>query len=573
MVRFINQANFKSKSMSSINNHSALEQLVKIYTDLSNEATEQKIKLLQNCADIKLSNIKQLKQYHDVLLFLAAYAENKLVLDLAKEEMNRLCDAAINLSDVKKEQLANSGIAFTETQGTFSFVLMKWLLTQFPDEISIHSFDETGAHPKDLLKHGLNEMEFELIGDEELSKLKWLEKVSGYKNKKDILKWLIDRVDEMPLESVMKEQLFETLKLFITIHPLHPQFSRSFGSTAIKERYFHTNGLLKKFNELELINKKLPAEKKLSLPEKEEVLKTARIALALLNRETDPVTYGTAEGVQVYDLEHGLSIALFSINAQLRLPIESYMGFMMFKNGHPMSYGGAWLFGKRSLIGINIFEAFRGGESAFVFAQLLRTYKQAFGAEQFEVEPYQFGKNNPEGLRSGAFWFYHRFGFRPLDEKLFQLSEQEHQKIISTKGYRSPIEVLKQFTRSNLGVNFGTGKVSLKPLQISHFITYSIAKHFKGDRELAFKWSKDVLKNELGMNFAKLSKEEQLGFRKLSVFAALCLNLKKLSAAHKSILIQLIKEKGSSEFKYCHTYNKFPFEKYFVKELVEFKVK
>jgi hypothetical protein len=559
--------------MNSTPHPSAFDQLLKVYADLSAEATEQKIQLLEKCSAIRFNKIKDVKQYHDVLLFLSAYAENKHILSLAKEEMNRLCDVTINLTETKKEQLTNGGIAFTETQGTFSFVLMKWLLSQYPNEISIHSFDEAGAHPKDLLKHGLNEMEFELTGDEELSKLKWLEKVSGFKNKKDILKWLLTCIDEMQLESVLKEQLFESLKLYITIQPLHPQFSRSFGSIAIGNRYFHEYGLLKKFNELELINKKLPAEKKLSTEQKEDVLKTARIALALLNRETDPVTYGTVDGVKVYDLEHGLSIALFSINPQLRLPIESYMGFMMFKNGHPMSYGGAWLFGKRSLIGINIFEAFRGGESAFVFAQLLRTYKQAFGAEQFEVEPYQFGKNNPEGLKSGAFWFYHRFGFRPLDEKLFKLAEEEHQKIVGTKGYRSSIEILKQFTKSNLGVNFGKSMESLKPSHISHFITYSIAKHFKGDRSLAFKWSQGILKKELGITYSKLNKEEQYGFKKLSVFAALCLNLQKLTTTDKATLIKLIKEKGSSEFNYCHTYNKFPFEKYFVKELKEFKAK
>jgi hypothetical protein len=559
--------------MSSIKPVSPIDQLHAILTDYSAEGAAKKTELLHTCSQIRFSKVNQIKQYHDQLLFLSSYTENNEIRQLAQEEMNRLCDIIVGSNDAKKELLANSGIAFTSTQGTFSFVIMKWLMEQFPEEVTIHSFDEEGAHPKDLIKHGLNEMEFELIGDEELNKIKWLERVSGFKNKKDILKWLLNRIDEMPLDTMLKEQLFESLKLYISVNPLNPQFSRSFGSIAIKERYFHTNGLLKKFNELELINKKLPAEKKLSIQQKEDVLKTARIALALLNRETDPITYGNAKDIKVFDLEHGLSIALFSINQQLRLPIESYMGFMMFKNGYPMSYGGAWLFGKRSLIGINIFEAFRGGESAFVFAQLLRTYKQAFGAEQFEVEPYQFGKNNPEGLRSGAFWFYHRFGFRPLDEKLFKLAEEEHQKIMNTKGYRSPIDVLKQFTKSNLGVNFGKDKPGLKPLQISHFITHSIAKHFKGDRKVAYKWSVDVLKTELEISISKLIEEEKYGFKKLSVFAALCLDLNKMSKDHRVQLVKLIKEKGSNEFDYTFHYTKFPFDKYFKKELLEFKVK
>ncbi len=550
-----------------------LTSLKSALTDFSSDGTQTKIQILKSLHNFKFSKPSEILEYHDALLFLLSYAENQSVFDLAKGEMNRLCDAVIHLNETKKERLSRSGIAFTETQGTFSFVMMKWLVYQFPEDVSIHSFDETGAHPKDILKHGLNEMEFEFIGDEEFSKLKWLEKVSGFKNKKSILKWLLNCVDEIELEPFLKEQLFESLKLYITINTLNPQFSRSHESFYIKKNYFHSNALLKKFNELELINKKLPTETKLTTTQKNGVLESARIALALLNRETDPITYGTPEGIKVFDLEHGLTIALFSINSQLRLPLESYVGFMMYKNGHPMSYGGAWLFGKRSLIGINIFEAFRGGESAFVFAQLLRTYKQAFGAEQFEVEPYQFGKNNPEGLKSGAFWFYHRFGFRPIDEKLFQLAEEEHQKIINTKGYRSSIDILKQFTKSNLGVNFGKDKISLKPLQISHFITYSIAKNFNGDRKIVFKWSQDILKKELGLVYSKLNKDEQFGFTKLSVFVALCLNLKKLTATDKATLIKLIKEKGSSEFNYTLTYNKFPFDKYYVKELVEFKVK
>jgi len=378
--------------------------------------------------------------------------------------------------------------------------------------------------------------------------------------------------EELRLNPLLREQLFESLKLYITINPLNPQFSRSFGTIGQKDPHYHSKGLLKKFNELELINRKLPPEKKLSSDQRESILKAARVSLVLLNRETDPITYGTADGIKVFDLEHGLSIALFSIKPQLRLPIESYIGFMMFKNGYPMSYGGGWLFGKRSLIGINIFEAFRGGESAFVFAQLLRTYKQAFGAEQFEVEPYQYGKNNPEGLQSGAFWFYHRFGFRPTDQELFKLAEEEYKNKIKSKGYRSPIHILRQFTKSNLEVNFGKSKILIKPLQISYFISHLIALRFKGDRNLAFKWSQTILKAKLGLVYSKLNKEEQYGFIKLSVFAASCLNLEKLNASDKNTLIKLIKEKGSSEFNYIRTYNQFPFDKYFVNELLDFVV-
>lgn len=553
--------------MNSKNASHLVQQVSIICNRFGEEVSAEKLRLIKSIGTIKLTNIKQIKLIHDCLLFMMAYAEDLQVQQLAMLQMDRLCRRTQQLPATKKEYFTNSGFAFNETQGTFSFVIIKWLLQNWPNHITIHSFDETGQHPRELLKHSLNEMEFELTGDEALSKIKWLEKASGSKNKKNILKFLITGFDNMHLDVAIKEQLFAALKLFISIQPDQPQFSKSFGRIPIKEQYFHELGLLKKFDPLTVINQKLPPEKKLDSQAKEEILTTARLALLLMNRETDPVSYGHPNDMKVFDLEHGLSIALFSIGTATRLPLDSYIGFMMFKNGYPMSYGGAWLFGKRALIGINIFEAFRGGESAYVFAQLLRTYKQAFGAEHFEVEPYQFGKNNPEGLQSGAFWFYHRFGFRPLDQTLLQLAEEEHQKIMQQKGYRSSIAVLKQFTGSNLGVNFGKKSFDLSPASISHYISKNINARFNANRQTAFNWSVEVLQNALHLNYTELNECEQAGFRKLSLFFALCLDLKKLNLKDKKTLVQLIKQKGCSEFDYIGTYHKFDFEKHLVKDL------
>jgi hypothetical protein len=547
------------------------EALAKVITDFSPEGAEKKLILLHTCAKNKISGTKTIAAYHDTLLFLCAYADNTEIFEAAQNEMGRLTNTVANLDGNKLDSLSASGIAYTSIDSVFSLKITTWLLANFPQDISIHSFDEEGVHPKDILKHGMNEMEFEMISDEKLSKPQWLKKASGFKKDKDVLKWLLDKINKFPVKEQLKEQLFESLKLYITITPSDPHFSRSFGSIHVNARYFHGNGILKKFDEPKLINTKLPREKKLNSKEKEDILSASRIALILLNRETDPISYCAPNGIKVFELEHGLTIALFSIDKQWRLPMESYIGFMMFKNGFPMSYGGAWLFGKRSLIGINIFEAFRGGESAFVFAQLLRTYRQAFGAEQFEVEPYQFGKNNPEGLKSGAFWFYHRFGFRPMDEKLFKLAEDEHQKIMSTKGYRSSIDILKQFTKSNLRVNFGKENPGIPPSQISYFITDVIAKQFKGERKLAEEKARHILKTQLKLSYSKLKGDEKAGFDKLSLYVAFCLDLDKVNSKDKVQLIKLIKEKGTNEFEYILSYNRFPFQRYYVSELLNFR--
>lgn len=532
------------------------------------DSANKKIDLMKVCSQRLPERLSEIRLYHDTLLFMIAYPDNESVLSTASNGMAKLCDGLLKLPEGKKEQLANSGIAFLETQGTFSFLMMQWLVDVFPGEVTIHSFDDAGLHPKMLLAQALDEMEFELSGAENLSKIKWLESASGSKDKKIILKWLLNAVAGLPLSVPLKEQLFESLKLYISIRTGSPYFSRSFGTIDTPKYFFHDHGLLKKFNEQELISKPLPPSDKLSPQQKSKIWSSARIALALLNRETDPVTYGIPNGIKCFNLEHGLSIALFTMSPEIRMPIESYVGFMMFKNGRPMAYGGAWLFGKRSLIGLNIFEAFRGGESAFVFAQLLRTYRQAFGAEQFEVEPYQFGKNNPEGLKSGAFWFYHRFGFRPLDKKLAELAEAEHSKILSHKGYRSPISVLKQFTASNLGVSFNAGAELVLPAQISQFISKCIAKDFAGDRLRAQAWSSQLIEKTLDLKKSELSGDERIGVRKLTLFAGLCLNLEAMTRSDKKKLLQLMKLKGTDEFAFARASREFSFEKHLVKTLL-----
>lgn len=488
-----------------------------------------------------MANKKEIISGHQSLLFRLGYPQNETSFLEAKNEMSELCKSIKALPRHKKDTLIGSGISFTETQGSYSFFLIKWLLARFPDQVSLHSLDESGVHPREVFKLILPEMEFELTADERSKPLKWLEKASGSKNKATILKWIIRHIEKIPATELIRDQLFESLQLYTTIRPKEIDFSKSFGNTGLHKTFYHTDGILKKFDEHALINRKLPAPRNLSLKERSKIIETSRIALCLLNRETDPITYCNEEGILYYELEHGLSIALFSMLPAYRLPLESYIGFMMFKNGYPMAYGGGWLFGKRSLLGINIFESFRGGESAFVFAQLLRTYKNAFGANYFEVEPYQFGKDNPEGLHSGAFWFYYRFGFRPVDASLNDLATREFKKIQATKGYRTPIETLKLFTKSNVALNFSPGLKVQNPSEISKFITQQIIEKFNSDRIAAEKWCNAKLKKELGLSSPS---------KKLKFFVAFCIRIEKLNKEGRNILKNFIQEKERSEFKY-----------------------
>jgi hypothetical protein len=105
-----------------------------------------------------------------------------------------------------------------------------------------------------------------------------------------------------------------------------------------------------------------------------------------------------------------VAIALYTMAPGRRLPLDSHVGFMLFKNSLPVAYGGAWPFLGTAKIGVNIFAPYRGGESAHLFCKVLRVYSQRFGIGHFIAEPSQFGGAT---RRLSPRLVYYRLGFRP----------------------------------------------------------------------------------------------------------------------------------------------------------------
>jgi hypothetical protein len=191
-----------------------------------------------------------------------------------------------------------------------------------------------------------------------------------------------------------------------------------------------------------------PATVPLTARQRTGLQQSMRLVLASLQRETDPVTH--AETVTLHDMGRGVRIALVPLAPAVRLPFDSYVGFMAFRNGVPLAYGGAWIYPGRSKVGINVFPAMRGGESAWFFTQLLRLYHHRFDVRVFEAENYQLGLGNAEGLRSGAYWFYYRLGFVPTDARLARVAAREFARLQASRAYTVPRALLRELVADGL---------------------------------------------------------------------------------------------------------------------------
>jgi hypothetical protein len=187
--------------------------------------------------------------------------------------------------------------------------------------------------------------------------------------------------------------------------PARPALSRTFVRGLATPAFVHRAGLVRNFDVQALIRGRLARPRALDAGLRRRAIDAACAMLSALGRETDAIALAYPGGVEWHDVGRGIAVALYAMRPDRREALDSHIGMMLFKNGLPVAYGGGWPFAGTCRIGVNIFEPYRGGESALLFAQVLHVYHRRFRITRFVVEPSQFGGTNTEGLRSGAFWF------------------------------------------------------------------------------------------------------------------------------------------------------------------------
>ena len=102
----------------------------------------------------------------------------------------------------------------------------------------------------------------------------------------------------------------------------------------------------------------------------------------------------------------------------------------------------------------NIFESFRGGETAYTLCRTLAMVRHMFGAESFSFDQYQLGQGNDEAIVSGAWWFYYKLGFRPLAANARRLLRGELARMRADPGHRSGAATLRALAASPLLFDF-----------------------------------------------------------------------------------------------------------------------
>ena len=226
-------------------------------------------------------------------------------------------------------------------------------------------------------------------------------------------------------------------------------------------------------------------------------------------REIDPISFTSAELVSYYHLPRGFSIALMGMVPERCHPIDSYMGYMVFKNGLPVAYAASWILFDSGRIGLNVFSDYRGGESKYIFEQVLELHRRVYHLKRFTVDPYQIGKKNSDAIQSGAFWIYYHSGFRSIKKAQRELAEAEYLKIQTNSRYRSPVVVLKKLADSRQELVLQRSAVRFDATDVSRAYAAIITQRYNGNRRLA---EKNAEKKLAGILRIKNYQEENMKF-------------------------------------------------------------
>jgi hypothetical protein len=188
------------------------------------------------------------------------------------------------------------------------------------------------------------------------------------------------------------------------------------------------------------------------------VLHTALRALGARNLEIYPLVHGNAADVTLTEAGRGVRIARIGVEPAWRQPLEAAYFLLVFKNGVPVAYGPAAVFGGACEMGINLFPEFRGGETRYLYGQLMRVFHHALGAELFFLTRYGMGEDNKDAIQTGAFWFYRKLGFRPTNAEVETLAVREEALRAVDPAHRSDRRMLRRLSRTEAHLDLSGGR-------------------------------------------------------------------------------------------------------------------
>ena len=519
-------------------------------------------------AKSRINDADSLIRLHEALLFFRAYATNaraprqvESILKTFAKRISQLRDADVDLSPLDEPEV--SGIVGTSVTSNFSYAIVRWLVATYPKQISIdwdwfEEEDRFGA----TMPRFLPLLEEEAMVEAHVPYRDWLRAAKGRKNE---VGWLIGQFESLRVTENLKAELYDSLKLHVTWR-FGFRSSRTGMKLAQPKIFFHDQPLIQRRDislSVELSSLPIPI-REVSRALGAKILDLARETSAVRYRELHGFTYGDSRRVLQASLGRGTEAFVFGVRPEHRLPLRAYHATLIFKNSVPVAYFEGLSLFERMESGFNLYYTFRDGETAWLYARIVRLMRQLLGVTVFSIEPYQIGHENEEGIESGAFWFYRKLGFRPVRPELMKLTLSEEQKIATKRDYRTSARTLRRLAAGHMMFEMDVSGSYASDLSLSMGEGVSVWDHFAVrnlglavQRRMSQEFNSEgariraasvkLVKRVLGLRTDRWREAELNALENLALVLAMIPGIERWSEDEKQLAAQIIRAKGRGD--------------------------
>ncbi len=531
----------------------ALKKLRRIIANFGKEWGAEKLGLIQVLSRARLTRTRDVFELHECLLFLRAYPDDPAVLAGVESELAHFAERA----DLRRhcQELANSGIAGTPIEFSFYWQTAEWLVQRFGRRLSIQwdcsDYEELLVERIPLFALWAETPALDAL---DLSPAEWIELMKS--PAESDAEFLVKRIQAMAVDSSVLECFWNEMDLRLRL-PWEPDGpSRTNAIWPLKKTVFQSRSLQRPRPDLrhEVLVPPVSIHNA-SLSDGERLVAMARDAMVTRERDLDAFIHGDPRDVRIVNCGENLQFVCIGVQPERRLLLECVYAFLTLKNGIPIGYVLTSALMESAEIAFNVFDTYRGAEAAHVYARVLAMVRALFNVDTFTVYPYQLGDGNDEGLRSGAWWFYQKLGFRARDRGALRIMAGELKKMRQDPAHRSSLATLRKLVPHNVYLDLGEPRddvIGVFPLaDVGQTVTRMIADRFGADRERATRELSDEVARLLpSPPWSKLPAEERQACERWAPLVA-CLDVASWSKPERKALFEVMRSKGrqrESEF-------------------------
>jgi hypothetical protein len=499
-------------------------------------------------------NPGDLVRLHEALLFHAAYPENASVRARAVALLARLPAVVAKIAAAEEDLSAldlpeSAGIGGTRIATTFTYDFLRTLARRHPDTVRVdwEAFDREDRLGATFPRF-VPLLEEEALADANVPLRSWLDAARGRRRE---LSWTLERFESLALPPAERAELFDGVGLPV-LWELSGEESRTLARSPDRPLFLHPGPLLARRDvdvARELSSRRLVL-RDLSVREAERRLAFARDATGVRYRELYGFTYGDPRTARTADAGRGCEITLYGLPPERRLPLRAGFAAFVTKNSIPVAYVEGLALFERIEVGFNVYYTFREGESAWIYATILKLFREALGATSFSVDPYQIGFENEEAIESGAFWFYRRLGFRSTSAELRARTDREEIRLAEDPRRRTPARLLRRLAQRNMlydAERSGGGWDHFHIRRIGLAVGRRTASEFGGDAARARRVAAGRVARRLGVDLGGWTPEGRRAFESLALVLDLVPELPRWTREEKDGAVRVLRAKSSRD--------------------------